>query len=73
MANSGVEATTDFACLQVIVKKRVIAKIWKGSRYRINVILIKSWKDLELVMLEMFVMQHTSIWPNFILIVTSIM
>ena len=42
MANSGVEANTDFACLQVIVKKRVIAKIWKGSRYRINVILIKS-------------------------------
>ena len=42
------------------------------------VILIKSWKGLELAsslqhwvknLLEMFVIQHTSVWPNFILIV----
>ena len=47
-----------------------------GSRYII--ILIKSWKGLEVAsslqhsaknMLEMFVKQDTSIWPNFILIV----
>ena len=44
-------------------------------------ILIKSWKSLELVsshqhsaktMLKMFVIQHTSIWTNFILIVLRI-
>ena len=44
-------------------------------------ILIKSKKNLELVsslqhshksMLEMFVIQHTSIWPNFILVVFRI-
>ena len=42
------------------------------------IILIKSWKGLELAsslqhwvknLLEMFVIQHTSVWPNFILIV----
>ena len=45
------------------------------------VILIKSQKDPELIfsihywaknMLEMFVIQHTSVWPNLILIVQSI-
>ena len=45
------------------------------------VILIKSWRSLELVsslqhsaknMLEMFVLLHTSIWPNFIFIVLRI-
>ena len=44
-------------------------------------ILMKSWKDLKLVfslehraknMLEMFVIEHTSIWPNFSLIVIRI-
>ena len=47
------------------------------SRSRYIAILIKSYKGLELDsrlhhraknMLEMFAMQHTSIWPNFILI-----
>ena len=51
------------------------------ARSRYVVILIKSQKGLELVssllhwaknMLEMFVIQHTSIWPNFILIVIRI-
>ena len=45
------------------------------------VILIKSYKSLELVsslqhsaknMLELFVIPHTSLWPNFIFIVLRI-
>ena len=51
------------------------------ARSRYIVILIKLWKDLKLVsslqfgaknMLEMCVMQHTSIWPNIILKVLRI-
>ena len=48
------------------------------ARLRYIVILIKSQKGLEVVsslqhsaknMIEMFVIQHTSIWPSFILTV----
>ena len=53
----------------------------KIARSRYIVILMKSWKGLELVaslqrwaknMLEMLGIENTSIWPNFILIVLTI-
>ena len=51
------------------------------ARSRYNLIFIKSEKGQELVsslqhwaknVLEMFVLRHTSIWPNFILTVLTI-
>ena len=53
-------------------------QLLKMTRSRYIGFSIKSWKGLELVsvlqhwaqtMLEMCVIQHTSIWPNFILTV----
>ena len=63
------------------VNKNGKCKPLKMARSRYIVILMKSWKGLELVaslqhwaknMLEMLGIENTSIWPNFILIVLTI-
>ena len=59
----------------------VKCQIWKMTRFLYVVVLVKLWKGLELVpsfqhwtknILEMFVIEHISIWPNFISIALKI-
>ena len=61
--------------------RNVKYQLLKMARSHYTVILIRSWKGLEPIsslqhwaksMSEMCIMQHTSIWPNFILIVLRI-